>query len=322
MNRIRASLCCGFLAVALIAAAMYGPVIAADPAVPAADPATTVSQDAALDTVREDFDALISEIEARQPEADITAGGGDSSGGTAEQLHAANIQIGILQQAVVAALAARAEAEAQLETQWRDSRAEIEALKAAQAEDAARISDLESAVAEAKGGAVAASAKEDEEGEVQAAAFAPADDAAANGAADSGEAGGDLASIAPGSGPIEIMLGEIHFNPGSADLTPGGKRKTMAAADRIKQLPVSKIRIAGYTDTLGASAYNKHLSLQRAASIAEMLSSIGVPAEIITLEGNGEDGAPEPTADQVSEPLNRCAGIFALAEFPADQPAQ
>jgi outer membrane protein OmpA-like peptidoglycan-associated protein len=104
-------------------------------------------------------------------------------------------------------------------------------------------------------------------------------------------------------------------------LTPGARRKTLEAAERIKGLAVSNIRIAGYTDTLGPAAFNKHLSLQRAQSIGELLSSVGVPSKIIDLEGNGEDGAPEPTGDQVSEPLNRCAGIFAMAELPA-APAQ
>jgi outer membrane protein OmpA-like peptidoglycan-associated protein len=62
-----------------------------------------------------------------------------------------------------------------------------------------------------------------------------------------------------------------------------------------------------------------HLSLQRARSIAELLESVGVSAEIIAVEGHGEDGVPEPTADQVSEPLNRCAGIFAMVDLPAGQ---
>jgi outer membrane protein OmpA-like peptidoglycan-associated protein len=62
-----------------------------------------------------------------------------------------------------------------------------------------------------------------------------------------------------------------------------------------------------------------HLSLQRARSIADLLESVGVAAEIIAVEGHGEDGAPVPTADQVSEPLNRCAGIFAMVDLPADQ---
>jgi len=311
MNRTQTNLSYGLLVVALTASLVYRPVVAANPAVPAAKDQVPASADAALDPLRSDFDALIKDIVARQPapNADAAAAAA-ASGGTPDQLHAANIQIGILQQAVVAALAARAEAEAQLETLWRDSRAEIEALKSAQAEDATRISALEGALAEAQG-AVLASA---DDGAVEAAAFAPA-------AANRAIADDDLASIAPASGPTEIMLGEIHFNPGSAELTPGARRKTLEAAERIKGLAVSNIRIAGYTDTLGPAAFNKHLSLQRAQSIGELLSSVGVSSKIIELEGNGEDGAPEPTGDQVSEPLNRCAGIFAMAELPA-APAQ
>jgi hypothetical protein len=41
------------------------------------------------------------------------------------------------------------------------------------------------------------------------------------------------------------------------------------------------------------------------------------------LAGRGQetpnDGAPEPTGNQVSEPLNRCAGIFAMLDLPAGQ---
>jgi outer membrane protein OmpA-like peptidoglycan-associated protein len=309
MNRTQINLSYGLLLVALSASLVYRPVVAADPAVPATQDQVPAAA-AVADPLRADFDTLIKEIEARQPVPSPADAGNGAGAGTPDQLHAANIQIAVLQQAVVAALAARAEAEAQLETLWRDSRAEIEALKAAQAEDATRISTLESALAEAQG-AVLASA---DDGAVQATAFAPA---AANGI----PADDALASIEPASGPTEIMLGEIHFNPGSADLTPGARRKTLEAAERIQGLTVSNIRIAGYTDTLGPAAFNKHLSLQRAQSIAKLLSSVGVSSQIIELEGNGEDGAPEPTGDQVSEPLNRCAGIFAMAELPA-APAQ
>jgi OOP family OmpA-OmpF porin len=118
------------------------------------------------------------------------------------------------------------------------------------------------------------------------------------------------------------MLNEIHFNPGSSALTPGGERKTLEAADKIKALGASNVRVAGYTDTQGPAAFNKHLSLQRAQSIAQMLESVGVSTQIIEVQGNGEDGAPEPTADQVSEPLNRCAGIFAMVDLPAGQAQQ
>ena len=201
---------------------------------------------------------------------------------------------------MIAALAARAEAEAELESLWRDSRAEIDALKATQDEGATPASVLESELARDKGETAR---------DVGAAAFQPADAAAAK----------DPTDVAPAAGPAELMLNEIHFDPGSATLTPGGERKTLEAADRIKALGARDVRVSGYTDTEGPAAYNMHLSLQRARSIADLLESVGVAAEIIAVEGHGEDGGPEPTADQVSEPLNRCAGIFAMVDLPANQ---
>jgi outer membrane protein OmpA-like peptidoglycan-associated protein len=288
-------------------------VIAADP-----EPVMKPASEAVPAPVQQDFDSLISEIESRQP-AQTTPAEATTSGNpdqTDDALAAARIQIGILQQAVVAALAARAEAEAKLETVWRDSQAEIDALKAAQAEGTTRISALESEIVRAKGMATPGA-----DGQVQAAAFRPSDEAEPDGVAAAGAAD-EAASIAPAAGPSELMLNEIHFNPGSSALTPGGERKTLEAADKIKALGASNVRVAGYTDTQGPAAFNKHLSLERAQSIAQMLESVGVSTEIIEVQGNGEDGAPEPTADQVSEPLNRCAGIFAMVDLPAGQAQQ
>jgi outer membrane protein OmpA-like peptidoglycan-associated protein len=307
MTHIQANPGYTFLAVALAASLLYRPVVAADPATPEAQRNVQPATGAVSDPVQQDFDSLISEIEARQPTESTPAEASSADAGSlAEQLNAAKIQIGILRQAVIAALAARAEAEAKLETLWRDSRAEIDGLKAAQTEGITRISALESELAKVKG-------EDDLPATTQATAYQATDDAAPTGLAD------DAAKIAPAAGPTELMLNEIHFNPGSAALTPGGKRKTLEAADKIKSLGASNVRIAGYTDTQGPAAFNMHLSLQRAKSIADLLESVGVTSEIIEVEGNGEDGAPEPTEDQVSEPLNRCAGIFAMVDLPAGQ---
>jgi outer membrane protein OmpA-like peptidoglycan-associated protein len=288
------------LAVALAASLLYRPVVAADPEPSTAPGDAQAGAPAVSEPLQQDFDKLISEIEARQPAPKSSRGteGSAGAGTTEDQLNAARIQIGILQQAVIAALAARAEAEAQLETLWRDSRAEIEALKAAQ-------SDI---VTQAKGEPVRGT--DAPVADAVQAAFQAGDRAAAGGAAESAA-----------TGPTELMLNEIHFNPGSAKLTPGGERKTLEAADRIKALGARNVRVAGYTDTQGPAAYNMHLSLQRAKSIADLLASVGVSAEVIEVEGHGEEGVPEPTPDQVAEPLNRCAGIFAMVDLPAD-PAQ
>lgn len=286
------------LALALAASLLYRPVIAADPEAPQT-PTAQPGASAISEPLQQDFDALIREIEARQPAPAPAATGTRITGTTEEQLDAARIEIGILQQAVIAALAARAEAEAEFEALWRDSRAEIDALKAAQGEGATPASASESTLARTTGEA-----------------SPPSRGVAAS---DIGEAAGSAADVAPAAGPVEIMLSEIHFNPGSAALTPGGERKTLEAAEKISSLGASNVRVSGYTDTQGPTAYNVHLSLQRAKSIADLLESVGVSAEIIEVEGHGEDGAPEPTGDQVSEPLNRCAGIFAMVDLPPDQ---
>ena len=66
----------------------------------------------------------------------------------------------------------------------------------------------------------------------------------------------------------EVGLTEIHFNPGSAELTPGGQRKVRAAAEQIKALDTDQIRVVGYSDTAGDATFNQKLSLRRADSIA------------------------------------------------------
>jgi outer membrane protein OmpA-like peptidoglycan-associated protein len=128
--------------------------------------------------------------------------------------------------------------------------------------------------------------------------------------------GDDAATDAPAGGRSAdgLMITEIHFNPGHADLTPGGRRKTLDAAERIRSMPDGKVRVVGHTDTVGGADYNKHLALRRADSIAELLAGVGVPRERIEIVGAGEDALPEPTADQISEPLNRCAGIIVVAD--------
>ena len=135
--------------------------------------------------------------------------------------------------------------------------------------------------------------------------------------------------VEPGAGPAateegdadlrptenELEVGEVHFDSGSADLTPAAQRKAREAAERIGSMEIDKVRVIGYTDTTGSRDLNKHLSLMRAGSIARLLQEVGVPGERIEIVGAGEDGIPEPTGDGVSEPLNRCAGVFVTVGY-------
>lgn len=63
------------------------------------------------------------------------------------------------------------------------------------------------------------------------------------------------------------------------------------------------VSVSGHTDTSGSQAYNESLSAQRAATVADALSGLGVTVKGTT--AFGETALAIPTADGIREPLNR-----------------
>jgi outer membrane protein OmpA-like peptidoglycan-associated protein len=126
--------------------------------------------------------------------------------------------------------------------------------------------------------------------------------------------GSDRSEVAAVASGETVKVAEVHFNSGSAELTPGGERKTRAAVERIRSMEPVKVRVVAFADRVGASASNRVLSQERALSIAAVLESVGLPRSMVEVVGKGEDSIPEPTADGIPEPLNRCAGIFVIAD--------
>jgi outer membrane protein OmpA-like peptidoglycan-associated protein len=64
----------------------------------------------------------------------------------------------------------------------------------------------------------------------------------------------------PGSDPLDptavtvdypIKVGEVHFNSGSAELTPGGARVAREAVERIRSMDVAKVQVVAFTDRVG-----------------------------------------------------------------------
>jgi len=118
------------------------------------------------------------------------------------------------------------------------------------------------------------------------------------------------ATIDAEAGPIRLQ--QVHFLHDSADLTPGAQRKAREAAEWFQSNNPAKIRVVGFSDTRGDSSYNLALSQRRADSVAALLVRAGIPEDRLVIEGLGESGIPEPTGDNVAEPLNRCVGIMAI----------
>jgi outer membrane protein OmpA-like peptidoglycan-associated protein len=70
-------------------------------------------------------------------------------------------------------------------------------------------------------------------------------------------------------------------------------------------LPQAQVCVAGYADPRGSEAYNNELSLRRAANVAAVLTSAGVPRERILIEAHGKSSAGSADGDLDSYALER-----------------
>jgi outer membrane protein OmpA-like peptidoglycan-associated protein len=70
-------------------------------------------------------------------------------------------------------------------------------------------------------------------------------------------------------------------------------------------LPQARVCVAGFSDPRGSDSYNTALSLRRAANVAAVLASAGVPRERIVLEGHGKAEAGNADGDLESYALER-----------------
>jgi outer membrane protein OmpA-like peptidoglycan-associated protein len=97
----------------------------------------------------------------------------------------------------------------------------------------------------------------------------------------------------------------VYFDTGRADLTPDARRLVEQAAANARAGNASRVRVVGYTDTVGDARYNERLSQRRAEAVRSALVSAGMPADAIDVSGVGESNLAVQTPDRVGEPRNR-----------------
>jgi outer membrane protein OmpA-like peptidoglycan-associated protein len=59
-------------------------------------------------------------------------------------------------------------------------------------------------------------------------------------------------------------------------------------AEVMMQNPDRTVLVEGFTDSTGSHAHNQELSERRAQSVAQALTSLGVPRERVAMRGYGE----------------------------------
>jgi outer membrane protein OmpA-like peptidoglycan-associated protein len=122
---------------------------------------------------------------------------------------------------------------------------------------------------------------------------------------------------------IEIPHDELEFASGKANVRAEEAPKLERTLGHVKDalakhgtLLALKFYVAGYTDTVGNSAYNRELSNRRARSIAAWFRSHGLKIPIHYC-GFGEGFLAKQTPDETDEPANRRAIYILTSQAPA-----
>ncbi len=97
----------------------------------------------------------------------------------------------------------------------------------------------------------------------------------------------------------------IYFDWDSSRLSAQGMSVARQAAAYFAGSNGSKLEVIGHTDTVSSASYNIGLSNRMARSVADALVSLGVPGELITVDGQGETQPAIRTEDGFRQPLNR-----------------
>jgi outer membrane protein OmpA-like peptidoglycan-associated protein len=90
----------------------------------------------------------------------------------------------------------------------------------------------------------------------------------------------------------------VTFDVGSSTLRPEFRRTLDRVADNLAQYPDSLIDVYGHTDSTGSDAFNQNLSENRAATVANYLTTQGVNPSRLRSRGFGET---MPIADNASD---------------------
>lgn len=97
---------------------------------------------------------------------------------------------------------------------------------------------------------------------------------------------------------------QIEFATGSARIDTQSNALLDRLARQVKSCP-GKIRIEGYTDTIGRGRVNERLSAARAAAVRTALIARGVPATRVSAKGYGARRAIADNATEAGRARNR-----------------
>jgi len=113
---------------------------------------------------------------------------------------------------------------------------------------------------------------------------------------------------------------DISFAVGRADVQPNFRTILDTFASGLVSNPNSNVTIIGHTDSTGSDAVNNPLSLSRAASVRDYLSSRSVAVNRIAIDGRGSREPLVANDTSANKAKNRRVEIFVAEPAPAVTP--
>ncbi|MDR1967717.1 MAG: OmpA family protein [Burkholderiaceae bacterium] len=109
-------------------------------------------------------------------------------------------------------------------------------------------------------------------------------------------------------------LGDVLFETGSAKLKHDAFEQLRPLADYLRARRGVRLRIDGYTDSVGSAASNLTLSQNRAQSVADALSVMGAESHRFRLEGHGAASPRAPNTTAAGRQQNRRVEITIVGQ--------
>ncbi len=107
----------------------------------------------------------------------------------------------------------------------------------------------------------------------------------------------------------------INFDFNKSKITEADQTELKKAIEFLKKYPKAKIRLEGYTDSVGTNKYNLGLSRRRAAATKKYLvKEAGIAARRISTVGYGESNPIASNKTPEGRAMNRRVEILILAD--------
>ncbi|MDO5103170.1 MAG: OmpA family protein [Lautropia sp.] len=134
---------------------------------------------------------------------------------------------------------------------------------------------------------------------------ARADAASANARADKLQAQMDELQAKKTNRGLLVTFGDVLFAFGKAELLPSSSARLDKLAQFLMDNPERKLRVEGYTDSVGSAGFNQKLSERRADAVKFALVRRGIASDRITAVGYGKDYPVATNSTDAGRAMNR-----------------